>query len=42
MKGRSVLLVDDVMTTGATLESALAALAAAGADATGVTLAWAN
>ena len=42
MKGRSVLLVDDVMTTGATLESALAALAAAGAVATGVTLAWAS
>jgi len=42
MKGRSVLLVDDVMTTGATLESSLAALAAAGADATAVTLAWAS
>ena len=40
-KGRSVLLVDDVLTTGATLESALAALAATGAVATAVTLAWA-
>jgi len=42
LEGRSVLLVDDVLTTGATLESALAALASAGADATGVTLAWAQ
>jgi ComF family protein len=41
LEGRSVLLVDDVLTTGATLESALAALASAGADATGIALAWA-
>lgn len=41
LEGRSVLLVDDVLTTGATLESALAALARAGADASGLVLAWA-
>ncbi len=42
LEGRSVLLVDDVLTTGATLESALAALKSAGADATGIALAWAQ
>jgi predicted amidophosphoribosyltransferase len=34
--------VDDVITTGATFEAALAALADAGAHATGVALAWAQ
>lgn len=42
LRGRRVLLVDDVITTGATLDAALAALHDAGAVAAGVTLAWAQ
>lgn len=42
LRGRRVLLVDDVVTTGATLDAALAALHDAGAVAAGATLAWAQ
>ncbi len=42
LEGRRVVIVDDVVTTGATLEACLAALAAAGARASAVTLAWAQ
>lgn len=42
VRGRTVLLVDDVITTGATFEAALGALRRHGARAVGAALAWAQ
>ena len=42
LEGRRVLVVDDVITTGATLEAGLAALGACGVEAAAVAVAWAQ
>ncbi len=42
LHGRRVLVVDDVLTTGNTMQACLGALAEAGAQASGVTLAFAQ
>jgi ComF family protein len=41
VRGRRVLVVDDVLTTGSTIDAAGTALRAAGADTLGAALAWA-
>jgi ComF family protein len=42
LRNREVLVVDDVLTTGSTLEACLAALRDCGARATGAAIAWAQ
>jgi len=42
LRGRKVLLVDDVITTGSTLEACLGELQACGADAVAAVVAWAS
>jgi len=42
LEGRTVLIVDDVVTTGATLEACLEPLRRAGCRASALALAWAQ